>query len=158
MVGCLSASCCRSGQSCESSTPANLLLSPADLLVRIRSQDQTGCASPAPSLPPNSYLSIGTTFPYFAPSSAPRALNLLIPRVTFGRCLASYVSRRSTHLESTNSTTCLFVSHLADLLSRGFPTPVHIPGSFFSLCFLSLRSEVVFGGLSITLDYLFRCS
>src|SRR4029079_6886820 len=67
---------------CESSTPANLLLSPADLLVRIRSQDQTGCASPGPSLPPNSCLSIGTTFPYFAPSSAPsapRALNLLIP-------------------------------------------------------------------------------
>ena len=100
-----------SRQSCESSTPANLLLSPADLLVRIRSQDQTGCASPAPSLPPNSYLSIGTTFPYFAPSSAPRALNLLIPRVTFGRCLASYVSRRSTHLASTNSTTaCSFPS------------------------------------------------
>ena len=125
----------------ESSTPANLLLSPADLLVRIRSQDQTGGASPAPSLPPKSHLSIGTTFPYFAPFSAPRALNLLIPRVTFGRCVASYVSRRSTHLASTNSTTCLFVSHLADLLSRGFPTPVHIPGRFFSLCFLSFRSE-----------------
>ena len=117
---------------------------------------------PGVRLPPPLYrqliLPIGTTLPYFARSSAPRALNLLIPRVTFGRCLASYVSRRSTHLESTNSTTCLFVSHLADLLSRGFPTPVHIPGSFFSLCFLSLRSEVVFGGLSITLDYLFRCS
>ena len=137
----------------ESSTPANLFLSPADLLVRIRSQDQTGGASPAPSLPPSSCLSIGTTFPYFAPSSAPRALNLLIPRVTFGRCLAPYVSRRSTHLASTNSTLPVR-SHLADLLSRGFPTPVHIPGRFFSLCFSPFGPRL----FSITLDYLFRCS
>jgi hypothetical protein len=79
-------------------------------------------ASRARSLPPQSYLSIRTTFPYFAPSSAPRALNLLIPRVTFGRCLASYVSRRSTHLEPR--TLQLPVrSHLADLLSRGFSPP-----------------------------------
>jgi hypothetical protein len=122
-----------------------------------RSQDQTGCASPAPSLPPNSYLVDRNYFSLLCVFLCTRALNLLIPRVTFGRCLAPYVSRRSTHLASTNSTLPVR-SHLADLLSRGFPTPVHIQAGSFRCVFSPCGPRLFSVCPSITLDCLFRCS